>query len=410
MQVVKLAVRREALAEVAPRAGERRRHDRRRGSKHRLGPRRPEVAPVQAAGRSSTDGIAPPLRAAASPTRRRTAVAQRVELGAPARRALASRRACARHRPTAASPATAQKSSPARWPATSSLSRGSDSGTSPSGSLMPRLAQPGERAVQARQQCARERAVAGAQHVLADRPERLAVAVELALAGDELAALALPRAEEPEVLARLGMQAGEVERLRHDRRVAQPEGVVAQLVDRLHPAAVGEPVARQQDVHEARVVGLLHAALGQLERHRAGEGRAPRPQQRRAVGEMRRGAQLGGGRRAGGDRRGGHPEVERAARARARAGRRTRRARRSSPGARRRRPRGAATRPSRPPARAGTSRGRRRRGRSSRRRSRSPSRARTAAPGCMTRPGSWGAIGRGKRKRRTPLAFSAPPE
>jgi hypothetical protein len=74
----------------------------------------------------------------------------------------------------------------------------------------------------------------------------VAVAVELAHARDELAAGALPLAEERKVLARLPVQAGEVEGLRHDGCVAQPEAVAAQLVDRLHPAPVPEPVARQQ--------------------------------------------------------------------------------------------------------------------------------------------------------------------
>ena len=139
---------------------------------------------------------------------------------------------------------------------------------------------------------ARERRPTASLRVLAERPQRLAEAVVLARARDEEPVGALPASEEAQVLTGLLVQADEVEHPRDHGRVAQPEGVVLELVDRLHPVPVGEPVAGHGRVDEARDVGVLHDALRQPQRQRAAHERAP----------ARHGGRAHRGRRRGGER------------------------------------------------------------------------------------------------------------
>src|SRR5690606_20132072 len=86
--------------------------------------------------------------------------------------------------------------------------------------------EPADGAEDARVGVAGELAVAGADGVLAERPERLAEAVPLAGAGDEVAVALLPGAEESQVPAGEVVEADEVEGVGHDRAVAEVEGVV----------------------------------------------------------------------------------------------------------------------------------------------------------------------------------------
>ena len=90
----------------------------------------------------------------------------------------------------------------------------------------------------------------------AERPERLPDAVVLSGPADEQAVGPLPVREVREILGGRPGQAGEIEGVGHDRRVAQPEGVVLEVVDRLDPRARGEPVAAGEDLDEARRVGV----------------------------------------------------------------------------------------------------------------------------------------------------------
>ncbi len=85
------------------------------------------------------------------------------------------------------------------------------------------------------------------------------------------------------------MQAGLIERDRHDRAVAQPVGLVLELVDRLDPPG-GAAIARREDVGERLAVDVGDPRLGQRHRHRprllpapARVERRPRDRERRRV-------------------------------------------------------------------------------------------------------------------------------
>ena len=94
------------------------------------------------------------------------------------------------------------------------------------------------------------RGAAGELGVLVERPQRLAESVVLVGAADEQAVGLLEGVHQSEVLRGLRVQAGEVQRLRLDRAVADPERLVLQLVGSLHPARGGSK-ARLQDLGDA---------------------------------------------------------------------------------------------------------------------------------------------------------------
>ena len=176
----------------------------------------------------------------------------------------------------AAIPAAAQKLSPARWPRTSSLSCEVDVGRHQPGRVGGALAlEPLDGALDRRQHASGERRIAGAAVVVAEGEERLAEAVVLLRARDEQAVRLLPGEEVLEVLGGETVQPDQVVHVRDDRAVAQVEGVVAQLVHRLHPQAARKLVAREGVLHDARVEGVHDLALGQADAHRAAEQGAP---------------------------------------------------------------------------------------------------------------------------------------
>ena len=137
------------------------------------------------------------------------------------------------------SPAAAHRSSPVMCPYASSLSSGLLGGSSPSGSARGGRREPVDRGADAPELRGGVGRVLSELGVLGERPQRLAEPVVLPGLADEQPVGLLEGVHEAQVLCGRGVQAHEVERLRLDRRVADPECLVLKPVGTLHPARGG---------------------------------------------------------------------------------------------------------------------------------------------------------------------------
>ena len=135
--------------------------------------------------------------------------------------------------------------------------------------------------------------------VLSQRPQRLPPLVVLPGLADEEPVGLLEGVDEAEVLRRRGVQPGEVERLRLDRRVANPEGAVLQAVGALLPAG-GSLDARFEHLRDRRPIGGVHLRLGHFDPHHPRLLGGPQRMQRRTRGAQRHGVERAIGAGAGG--------------------------------------------------------------------------------------------------------------